>query len=248
MIHKLVQKIVFAEMERRHRRFQSEFAKGWAPFKPASKEELAWLQYRASQDDWRLAPEQRIGPFRDPYNDRWFLMPKNKWFGVYLHHFQRSDDDRALHDHPWAFNISWLLDGDYEEITFWRGVVPYVMPTSNRYAWRRGDLRGTSTNQVPSMGHPKKRKEGALIFRWGASPHRVLLYDRFMRGSYRRKISGGKRAVWTIFIVGPKVREWGFYCGSFWRHWKDFTSSDGMRGRGCDGDPADDKHTRRAPR
>jgi len=220
-------------MERRHRRFQREFAKGWAPFKPASKEELAWLQYRASCDDWRLAPEQRIGPFRNPYNDRWFVMPKNRWFGVYLHHFQRSDDDRALHDHPWAFNISWLLDGDYDEITFWRGDVPAFEPAPN--GWHpESDKPYAGFAHVNPMGHPKLRKEGALVFRWGASPHRVLLHDRYMRGSYKRRIGAGKRAVWTLFIVGPKVREWGFYCTKFWRHWKSFTSSDGMRGRGCD--------------
>ena len=26
----------------------------------------------------------------------------------------RSDDDRALHDHPWAFNCSWLLTEYFE--------------------------------------------------------------------------------------------------------------------------------------
>lgn len=38
----------------------------------------------------------------------------NRWFGVYLHHLQQSDEDRACHDHPWAF-VSILLTGGYWE-------------------------------------------------------------------------------------------------------------------------------------
>ena len=38
----------------------------------------------------------------------------------YLHHFLRSDDDRALHDHPWA-NCSVLLEGRYLEHTIAAG-------------------------------------------------------------------------------------------------------------------------------
>jgi hypothetical protein len=36
-------------------------------------------------------------------------------FGVYLHHFTRSDHDRALHDHPWPF-VAIVLKGGYLEI------------------------------------------------------------------------------------------------------------------------------------
>lgn len=34
---------------------------------------------------------------------------------VYIHRFLRGDDDRALHDHPWAWETI-LLDGEYLEI------------------------------------------------------------------------------------------------------------------------------------
>lgn len=36
------------------------------------------------------------------------------WFRLYLHHIQRSDADRALHDHPWWF-ASLILRGGYME-------------------------------------------------------------------------------------------------------------------------------------
>lgn len=55
------------------------------------------------------------GPMR-PYMLRWFVIPKNRFFNIYLHHFLRSDDDRALHDHPW-WNLSILLRGQYREHT-----------------------------------------------------------------------------------------------------------------------------------
>ncbi|AYO86096.1 hypothetical protein EBB05_15970 [Methylobacterium brachiatum] len=61
-----------------------------------------------------------IGGEADPYMRRWWVIPRNRWFNVYLHHFMRSDDDRALHDHPW-WNVSFLLQGQYAEHTISAG-------------------------------------------------------------------------------------------------------------------------------
>lgn len=52
----------------------------------------------------------------DDYLRRWWLVPRNDYCNVYLHEFNRSDDGRALHDHPWA-NTSFLLIGRYREHT-----------------------------------------------------------------------------------------------------------------------------------
>jgi len=35
-------------------------------------------------------------------------------FGIYVHHFLRSDYDRALHDHPWPY-VALILKGGYWE-------------------------------------------------------------------------------------------------------------------------------------
>ena len=44
-----------------------------------------------------------------------------------------------------------------------------------------------------------------------------------------------KKSTWTIFITGPRLREWGFLCPNGWRHWREFTSADGTNiGKGCD--------------
>jgi hypothetical protein len=64
----------------------------------------------------RRSPDFVIGGEERPYLRRWFLIPKNRFFNIYLHHICRSDDDRALHNHPWI-NLSILLRGAYLEVT-----------------------------------------------------------------------------------------------------------------------------------
>lgn len=79
-------------------------------------------------------PDFYIGGNVDPYLKRWYLIPRNRFLNIYLHRFLRSDDDRALHDHPWI-NCSILLDGEYTEHTIMAGGV-------NRHArYAAGDCK-----------------------------------------------------------------------------------------------------------
>ena len=51
------------------------------------------------------------------YLRRFYLTP-TKWpLRLFLHHIERSDDDRHLHCHPWNFT-SLLLSGGYKEEIF----------------------------------------------------------------------------------------------------------------------------------
>jgi hypothetical protein len=52
----------------------------------------------------------------DNYLRRWWVIPRNKLQNVYLHEINKSDDDRALHDHPWE-NTSLIIRGSYIEHT-----------------------------------------------------------------------------------------------------------------------------------
>jgi len=132
-----------------------------------------------------------IGGEDDPYLRRWFVIPRNPIFNVYLHHFLRSDDDRALHDHPWI-NLSILLHGSYVEHTIKAG--------------------GINVRVL--------RKAGGFKFRMARFAHRIELIDG---------------PCWTLFLTGPRLREWGFHCPRGWRHWRDFTADNGRTiGRGCD--------------
>lgn len=57
-----------------------------------------------------------LGRRDDHQLERWYVIPRNDQFNVYIHRFLRSDDDRAPHDHV-ADNSSLLLRGQYREVT-----------------------------------------------------------------------------------------------------------------------------------
>lgn len=69
---------------------------------------------------WR-SPDESIG---DAYLQRWHLVRKPGIRNLYLHRYQGSDDDRALHDHPWP---SW-------SILFWGHLVE-VTQTGEKRIW-----------------------------------------------------------------------------------------------------------------
>lgn len=83
------------------------------------------------------------------YLNRWWLIPRNRWFNIYLHQFLRSDDDRALHDHPW-FNLSWLIRGSYIEHTISAGGI-------NR---KRRRVRGDFKLRPPWAAHRIELDDG----------------------------------------------------------------------------------------
>jgi hypothetical protein len=80
-------------------------------------------------------PEPRVIYDREggtPYLSRWYLIGKKpeddpdlkgqiiaseekKKFDLFLHRFHRSDDDGALHNHPWSWAVSLVLAGGYME-------------------------------------------------------------------------------------------------------------------------------------
>lgn len=130
----------------------------------------------------------------DNYLRRWFVIPRNRWFNIYLHMIRRSDDDRALHDHPW-WNCSIILAGGYFEHTIADGGV-------ESRTWRGS---------------------GSVTFRRAKAAHRLEVdRERFPFAL-------------SLFITGPRIRQWGFHCPNGWRHWKLFTAADdaGQIGKGC---------------
>jgi hypothetical protein len=171
---------------------------------------LRWLADRLIARAGKRPPDYVIGGEADPYLRRWWLIPRNRFVNVYLHQFLRDDDDRALHDHPWLFNASGLLRGDYVEHTIAAG--------------------GIATRAHRSAGEWK--------FRFGASPHRVELFRAgFAIGNAPARAIGSPLECWTLFLTGPVVRKWGFHCPrEGWIPWERFTARDdrGAIGKGCD--------------
>lgn len=91
-------------------------------------------------------PDFVIGDPARPYLLRWWLLPRNRLFNVYLHWILRSDDDRALHDHPWM-NVSYLLRGGYVEHRIAAG----------------------------GVHHARVRQQGSIIMRRARVAHRLEL-------------------------------------------------------------------------
>lgn len=144
-----------------------------------------------------------IGGADNPYLYRWFVIPRNRFFNIYIHGFARSDDDRALHDHPWM-NLSIVLRGSYIEHTIDAGGV-HRLKRLNAGAWR-----------FRASGRLAHRVEIDPASTWYLLP--------------------GVRC-WTLFITGPRYRDWGFHCPEKgWVHWQAFTAPGDATviGKGCD--------------
>lgn len=107
-----------------------------------------WLYPRLRRIADSRPPDFVIG---DDYCRRWWVIPRNRFFNLYLHQFLHSDDDRALHDHPWI-NLSFLLHGTYREHT-------------------QGESTLTHNEEVRQYWF------GALRFRMAHTPHRVELLE-----------------------------------------------------------------------
>jgi hypothetical protein len=64
------------------------------------------------------------------------------------------------------------------------------------------------------------------------------IVDRVATDTHRLIVPDGREAI-SLFMTGPRLREWGFWCadGERWVHYKDFTAGpDGaLVGKGCDG-------------
>ena len=163
---------------------------------------------------WKLVPPKRepdflIGPSEDdPYMRRWWIIPRNRLFNIYLHHMRHDDDDRAPHDHPW-WSLSLCLDGRIHE---------YELIQDRRDIALGDEIIGDVMDE--QVHRLNKIVAGDFKWRGTEYAHRLTLPDG---------------EAWTLFITGPNVRTWGFHCPKGWIPWKQFVDSDkpGQPGRGC---------------
>lgn len=135
-------------------------------------------------------PHQAIGSPDNPYLLRWYVIPRNPLINVYVHKFCRSDDDRALHDHPWWF-VSLMLRGMYVEVT---EECRTVRSAPEPWRWFWGDR--------------------PLAFRRATWRHRVELVDSWA-GPSMPNTYGPPMPCWTLIITGRRSRTWGFWCQTF---------------------------------
>lgn len=85
-------------------------------------------------------------------------------------------------------------------------------------------LEGTYVEHTIAQGgvnHEQRYFAGDLRFRLPWTAHRIEV----------------DQPCWSLFITGPRMRDWGFHCPKGWRHWKVFVDErdHGSVGRGCEG-------------
>lgn len=144
-------------------------------------------------------PDFTVGfPETGIYLKRWWLIPRNPFFNVYYHNFKRSDVDLALHNHSYI-NMSFLLDGEYFEHT-----------EKNVFNREVGDIK----IRLPQTLHRielKSKCPPMQLFNLMAAP-----------GS----LNPIPMECWSLFITGPRVREWGFQDGPVTRNWLGFKTKE----------------------
>jgi hypothetical protein len=164
--------------------------------------------------DWIL---RKILPFQSILNEdktlylrRFYLYRGKRRPHVYIHHICTSDDDRALHDHPWGFK-SFMMWGRYEEI----------MPTSQLSHFDVVETLRAGKGKVSS-----DEVHGEVILRQFSAPcflrrEDATNFHRLILPTWKDNNRQFK-TVWTLVFTGERVREWGFLLKTGWVKWTEF--------------------------
>ena len=141
---------------------------------------ISWLLNKFA--NWALS-KNKPGSYQGEDDNRWayvietdgspyltrILSPRIFGYRVFLHHFHRPDIDQHLHNHPWKWAASLILNGSYTEERL-EGVYGTQAITFTQKVKRFNLLRDTDY-------------------------HKVL------------ELHGD---VWTLFLTGPRIQDWGF--------------------------------------
>lgn len=156
-------------------------------------------------------------PVDKPFLLRWYVGgEKHAWGGnSYLHQFIRDDEDRALHDHPWA-NVSIVLGGQYIEHTISAGGVHW------RHIFRAGAVKFRSAKAAHRVELTSQfvNADGSLVL--GDCPEIAPNLPSWCKSNPLKSPS------WSLFLTGPKARHWGFHCPETgWRSSHEFHEQGG---------------------
>lgn len=133
-------------------------------------------------------PDIVLAPDGRPYLNRWHLAYDNAKGNQFFHIQVASDPERPLHDHPWE-NRSLILCGGYDEL--W-----------DEHPWFGEEWNEEPANRLPKLLHVRAGDE---VGRAATVAHRLIL-------------PADIPYTMTIFVTGPKVREWGFWYPDGWHH------------------------------
>ena len=145
-------------------------------------------------------PHLTINRSDGPYLQRWCLIPHNRFLNVYLHRFLGSDEDAALHNHPW-WSIGMILKGKYLE--YFQAnygseiIVRLVTKFKPKIRSTRCFHRVKLFNTYKCSNCNIERNIEEEVYCWSCREGSMLYHTC---------------NVWTIFITGPKIQDWGFLC------------------------------------
>lgn len=151
-----------------------------------------------------------IGGDQQPYLSRFQLLNFGRARGrLWLHRFHRGDEDRELHNHPFAWSGSLVLSGGYEEER-----LSHIVRASSP-----GEADDLTCSVTRHFYEP-----GSVNIIYADTFHRVHL----PRGE-----------AWTIFVSGPILRKWGFLDLStgVYKDSRTFLTEKGLRASDDDGAP-----------
>lgn len=142
------------------------------------------------------------GDDRQVYLRRWWVIPRNNRFNVYLHNMLLSDDP-ILHDHMyWSLSLV-LTDGIRER---WVEEPKKIREQAGRYL----DEHEVLSYRMEALANIREFRAGDLVLRSANMAHQLIIGE-------------GKNA-WTLFITGPRIKDWGFWCPRGKRHWEDYVA------------------------
>lgn len=139
--------------------------------------------------------------------------PRRYLPSVYLHRFQRSDDDRHFHDHV-GWSVSIVLRAGYWELT----------PDVSLEGRRRNPKLVAVCGRVWRWRGP-----GSFTFRRADQPHIIALGKVITRAEDGSTMFEDvtpralhNKPIWSLWIRGPWRREWGFYTEEGWVTWEQY--------------------------
>lgn len=162
-------------------------------------------EHRPRNRPW-IAWRQELGDPECPYLIRWLFDPR--LFSIRLHHWVRSDDKRAMHDHSWWF-LTLVLSGGY---TDWIHDLGRASETDRErvIAANKSVARAIKASRSATDGGP-----GFFKLNPQAMPYTE---DRLTRGSVRFRpahhihtVAVDPGGCWTLVFTGRFVHKYGFY-------------------------------------
>lgn len=157
---------------------------------------------RDDRKDHRPMMNPAVGPFQ-----RWVA---TNLAAVRVHQILLSDSDRDLHDHP-AWSVSVILKGGYWEFTPHELGSKWPLEHLERHRWDLCPLE--QDMRVGERCIARWRGPGSIVIRRATQRHKLVLPRA--------------RECWSMFLIGKKSNEWGFYVAQRKIPWREYESQHG---------------------